>query len=68
MNLGHVKCEQEHKALELFQQMQQEGVPMLLHLKRVGVFTCFPQLSSSTPAWSTSLAMMGCLQEAENIT
>jgi pentatricopeptide repeat protein len=24
--LGHVKCRQEHKALELFQQMQEEGV------------------------------------------
>jgi pentatricopeptide repeat protein len=26
MILGHVKCGQGHKALELFQQMQQEGV------------------------------------------
>jgi len=27
MVLGHVKCGQEQKALELFQQMQQDGVP-----------------------------------------
>jgi pentatricopeptide repeat protein len=27
MVLGHVKCGQEQKVLELFQQMQQDGVP-----------------------------------------
>jgi pentatricopeptide repeat protein len=55
MNLGHVKCEQEHKALELFPQMQQEVVPMLLHLKRVGVV-----MSRSFKVDVISMSLWGC--------
>jgi pentatricopeptide repeat protein len=50
--LGHAKCSQGQEALELFQQMQQEGVqpnsvtfvgvlnpvPVYLPLRRAGVF------------------------------
>ncbi len=50
MILGHVKCRQGQKALELFRHMQQEhvrpnyvtflGVPVWVPLKRAGVFMC----------------------------